>query len=73
MLGPEDDAGRSRERLERFEAGSLHIAKVIHDLEGLLEALQITPDAWRDAFGSSGGTLESHTPSQSTGCNQSRM
>jgi hypothetical protein len=38
-----------QERLEQFEAGSLHIAKVIHDLEELLEALQITPDPWRDA------------------------
>jgi hypothetical protein len=46
------------DRLRRFEAGSLFIAKMISDLEGLLEALEITPDPWRDEFREQWGELE---------------
>lgn len=38
------------DRLRGFRGGSVPLPRLISDLEGLLYALQTTPQAWRDRF-----------------------
>ena len=47
-----------RDRLRGFIAGTLGISDAISDLEGLLFALEETPEEWRRAFQEEWGTLE---------------
>lgn len=46
------------DRLRGFLDGSVRIDKAISDLEGLLYALEETPEAWRRSFQEAWGTLE---------------
>lgn len=46
------------DRLRAFARGELAIGPTIADLEGLLWALQQTPEAWRDQFREEWGELE---------------
>lgn len=39
-----------RERIASFRGGSLSIGPTIADLEGLVNALTLTPEEWRDRF-----------------------
>ena len=47
-----------RSQLEGFVAGSVPLPRLITDLEGLLNALEVLPDEWRDEFRSAWGGLE---------------
>ncbi|MDX6224039.1 MAG: hypothetical protein QOE64_415 [Frankiales bacterium] len=47
-----------RERLADFRAGRRDIGSVISDLEGLLAALEESPQDWRDRFVEAWGVLE---------------
>jgi hypothetical protein len=47
-----------RERVAEFRAGRRDIGPLISDLEGLLGALQETPDDWRDRFVEAWSKLE---------------
>jgi hypothetical protein len=45
-------------RLDEFREGTLVIDRLIVDLEGLLWQLELTDDAWRDAFLEEWGEIE---------------
>ena len=47
-----------RSQLEEFVGGSVPLPRLIADLEGLLNALEVLPDEWRDDFHSAWGGLE---------------
>jgi hypothetical protein len=46
------------DRLDAFVSGKLHIAEAISDLEGLLWALEMTPEEWKHDFREQWGELE---------------
>ncbi len=46
------------ERIEQFRNGSLSLARLISDLEGLLEARTLASDQWVDDFRSAWADLE---------------
>lgn len=46
------------DRLDGFVAGSVSLLTLTNDLYGLLGALEITPEEWRDEFISEWGELE---------------
>ena len=47
-----------RSQLDGFVAGSVPLPRLIADLEGLLNALEVLPDEWREEFRSAWGGLE---------------
>ena len=47
-----------RERIASFRAGSISLGPVIADLEGLVNALTVTPYEWRDRFVEEWSVLE---------------
>ena len=47
-----------RSQLDGFVAGSVPLPRLIADLEGLLNALEVLPEDWRDEFRSAWGGLE---------------
>ncbi|SRR6266567_7093073 len=50
--------GLMAERLDSFASGDIYIAQAISDLEGLLYALELTSDGWKDEFREEWGELE---------------
>lgn len=62
--GPEDEERELRqftlmaERLDGFVAGTVPLKRLIDDLYGLVAALDLTPEEWRDEFISEWGDLE---------------
>jgi hypothetical protein len=46
------------ERLDAFVAGSLSMTRLVDDLYGLVMALELTPEQWRDEFVMEWGELE---------------
>jgi hypothetical protein len=47
-----------RDRLTAFRSGRLPLKRLIDDLEGLLWALELASDDWKDAFRTEWGELE---------------
>jgi hypothetical protein len=47
-----------RQRIDNFRDGALSIAHVIADLEGLVDALDETPQEWKDSFVEEWSVLE---------------
>ena len=47
-----------RDRIASFRAGTSSIGPTIADLEGLVNALTITPESWRDQFVEEWSVLE---------------
>jgi hypothetical protein len=47
-----------RDRIASFRAGTSSIGLTIADLEGLVNALTLTPEAWRDRFMEEWSVLE---------------
>lgn len=47
-----------QQRIESFRDGRLSIGSIIADLEGLVHALEVTPQVWKDSFVEEWSVLE---------------